>query len=395
MEPKFINNNEEVKSLKMKKTTKKLIEQKYKKQYKKKLKRRYLIRIFIIIVLIIIIIFFPISPKTIKKVINYLIQSKNEKEVEINEFIKDFEFFNEKKNEEYIKEQNDFCINMAQYNKEIYETKIINFTANFSNILFNMYIYKSSDYISNAIKHDKNWENKETENILEALNYYSKIKNIRKEDIYTIDIGANIGWYSIVLGKFGYNVLSFEPSDINCYILKKNYCLNKDIKMTLINKGLFNEDQICDYYMSILNVGDGWVICDKNVILPNDLVKKGNITLTKLSNYIPFLITKNLAFIKIDVEGSEGKAFEGGIELITKYHVPFIFMEFTPKSLLKHGTNPKDFLLLFDNNGYKFSLKNFFDKNYLTVSVIMKANYGLVNLYIIHSKTFENENFKY
>ena len=32
--------------------------------------------------------------------------------------------------------------------------------------------------------------------------------------------------------------------------------------------------------------------------------------------------------IKMDIEGSEGKAFESGIELITKYHVPFILMEY-------------------------------------------------------------------
>ena len=36
--------------------------------------------------------------------------------------------------------------------------------------------------------------------------------------------------------------------------------------------------------------------------------------LTKLSNYKLF-IKKNLALIKIDVEGSEGKVFKGGIEL--------------------------------------------------------------------------------
>ena len=37
--------------------------------------------------------------------------------------------------------------------------------------------------------------------------------------------------------------------------------------------------------------------------------------------------------IKIDIEGSEAKAIEGGIELITKYHIPFIFLEFSPSML--------------------------------------------------------------
>ena len=113
--------------------------------------------------------------------------------------------------------------------------------------------------------------------------------------------------------------------------------------------------------------------------------------MTKLSNYISYLSDKNLALIKIDVEGSEGKAFEGGIELITKYHVPFIFIEFTPESLRLHGTDPKKFLQLFVDNGYKLGLFNFF-ANFTSIDDIMKKNfnnYNLINIYIVHSKILE------
>ena len=65
-------------------------------------------------------------------------------------------------------------------------------------------------------------------------------KNIKKEDIYIIDIGANIGWYTFILGKYGYKIISFEPLPLNTYILNKNYCLNKDVNITIINKGLYN-----------------------------------------------------------------------------------------------------------------------------------------------------------
>ena len=61
------------------------------------------------------------------------------------------------------------------------------------------------------------------------------------------------------------------------------------------------------------------IICDKNNSLPTYLItnKTGEMILNRLSNFIPFLSDKNVVFIKIDIEGSEGKAFEGGIELIT------------------------------------------------------------------------------
>ena len=111
------------------------------------------------------------------------------------------------------------------------------------------------------------------------------------------------------MGKYGYNIISFEPNKLNYYILKKNYCLNKDIKITIINKGLYSEEKKCDLHLQIENVGNGMAICDNQGInLPYFLQKnRTEIILTKLSNYIPFLSEKNLALIKIDVEGSEGK----------------------------------------------------------------------------------------
>ena len=50
-------------------------------------------------------------------------------------------------------------------------------------------------------------EEYDTNNILKALNYYSNKKGIKNEDIYILDIGANIGWYSFTLAKYGYKII--------------------------------------------------------------------------------------------------------------------------------------------------------------------------------------------
>ena len=209
--------------------------------------------------------------------------------------------------------------------------------------------------------------------------------------MYIIDIGANVGWYSLLYGKFGFKVISFEASKINNYILKKNYCLNKEINLTIINKGLYDEEKKCDLYNSYWNEGNGMIICDKNTTIPQFHTKNklGQMVLTKLSNYIPFLSDKNVVFIKMDIEGAEGKALEGGIELITKYHVPFIFLEFTYDSLRLHGTDPRKFLQLFFDNGYKIGLFDFFEKNSYTIEEIIKKAGGLKNLFIFYSKILD------
>ena len=175
---------------------------------------------------------------------------------------------------------------------------------------------------------------------------------------------------------------------MNYYILRKNFCINRDSNIILINKGLYNEDKKCNLYNKKGNIGNGKLICENvnNISSLKNLFKIGEIELTKLSNYIPF-IKNNIVLIKIDVEGSEGKVIEGGIELITKYHIPFIVLEFTPSSLKLHGTDPNEFLQIFLNNGYNISPSKFLDQKRYTINYINKIVKNLINLYMTYSNT--------
>ena len=214
---------------------------------------------------------------------------------------------------------------------------------------------------------------------MEALSFYSKKLNIPKNDIYIIDIGANIGWYSLILGKKGYRIISFEASNFNYYILLKNFCLNEEINMTIINEGLYNINKNCSLYHDLSNIGDTEINNFSNL----KSVIKENVKLTKLESYIPFLKSKNVALIKLDTEGSEAKDIEGGIDLIIKYHIPFIFMEFIPNSLKLFGSNPKLVLEIFVNNGYSISTKNFFLKDNISLEQLIKVK--IINIYLTYN----------
>ena len=237
--------------------------------------------------------------------------------------------------------------------------------------------------VSKFISTNGNYEKDETTSIISSLLYYSKKKNIDKNEIFILDIGANIGWYSIILGKKGYNILSFEPSKSNYYILLKNFCLNKEINITIINEGLDNKEKNCILYHYLGNVGNAVTIDDINIIHLKNYIKE-EIKLSTLNKYIPYLKTKNLALIKLDIEGSEGKAIEGGIDLILKYHIPFIFLEFAPKLLKLKGTDPKLLLELFEKNGYKISTKDFLSKQYCSIENLIDGKSR--NIYIVYNK---------
>ena len=296
--------------------------------------------------------------------------------------------FTEIINQKYKEEQNFFCDNLQFLSYNGFENQIIKANVDFNNKIYDMYIFSGSDVVSRSIIKRKNWEGNSTLKILEALNFYTNKTMSKNEDIYILDIGANIGWYSFYLGKYGYNIMSFEPSERNFYILKKNYCLNRDINITIINKGLYTSEEVCNYYEQIGNKGNGMVICHQRNNIPRILKKKTEIILTKLSNFIPFLSQKNVAFMKIDVEGSEEAAILSGIELISKYHIPFIFLEYCPNNLRLHDVNKTKFLEIFEYNGYKISNSSFFDKNYVSIEYLAKEK-KLINLYIIYTKILD------
>lgn len=297
----------------------------------------------------------------------------NKTNFEMKDFINQtskIEEFNEVINEEYKQKQNNFCNNIYKYHNQELENQIKLEKIIFNKLTFIMYVYKQNDIVSKTISKKHKYEKTATNNLIYGLNFYSKKQNLFNNDIYIIDAGGNIGWYTILLGKLGYNLISFEPLKANFYILNKNYCLNKEVNATLINKGLFPEEKKCYIYSPKNNIGDGMINCNEKVV--ENSINNGEIILTKLSNYISFFKNKNLALIKLDIEGSEGKAIESGIELITKYHIPFVFMEFFPKYLSNYGTNPQKLLEMFINNGYKINLLNFFETKIYDVKFILK-----------------------
>ena len=363
-------------------------------KFPKKNKYRILIIIFLILLFIQILFFFfyLIFGKIILNQFTELkILLKKDNNTSLNHYNyfqneENDKIFTEMDRQKHIKQQNLFCQNQINNNNTKIEDKIKIVNINFSNSNFDMFIYKSNDFLSNAISGSGSWETKETNNLLSLLDYYSRKKNIKRNDIYVLDIGANIGWYTFILGNKGYNIISFEPSTTNYYILNKNYCLNNNTNIILINKGLDIEETNISIYHPLINIGNAISSNDAHNSNIKNYIKE-EIILTKLEKYIPYLVNKNLALMKLDIEGSEGKAIESGKELITKYHIPFIFMEWTPKALKLKGTDPELFLKLFINNGYKISKKDFLSGEYCSFDEII--NVEVINLYIIYTNFLE------
>ena len=162
--------------------------------------------------------------------------------------------------------------------------------------------------------------------------------------------------------------------------------MNKEINITIINSGLDNVTKNSSLYHPLYNIGNAYTYdAAKKLNLKNYI--KEYIKFSKLSDYIPYLSNKNLALIKLDIEGCEGKALEGGIDLIIKFHIPFIFMEWTPDLMKVKVSDPKLFLEMLENNGYKISIKDFLSKQFSSMEQLLKEKE--INIYIIYTKFLE------
>ena len=291
----------------------------------------------------------------------------------------------------YIKSQKDFCEHPNRYKNQEYENQINLFDVKFNELRYQIYAFKSINVMSLALKNYGYFEKLVSNNIIAALRFYAIKNNIlNNKDIYMLDIGGNIGWYPSLLGRYGYSILSFEAFERNHYVEKKNLChLYNNSNIIIITKGLGDKEKICHYFNHINNEGNGMVICDDKKFLYNTklkkmFVKESEVEITTLNQFIPYLSNKNIALMKIDVEGQELKILEGGAKLITQYHVPFVVLEFSPTYLKEVGSEPIKLIQLFIDNGYKISIEGFLTNKYLTADELLAKTGFQINCYFIH-----------
>ena len=173
-------------------------------------------------------------------------------------------------------------------------------------------------------------------------------KIVKKGDII-LDIGANIGFYSLILSELvGENgrVYCFEPETINFNKLKRNTYKSNNID--LFNFAVSDkDDKITVYKSKLLNVDHRTYFVDNY-----DTIEI--IDCTTIDNWISKHNIKDINLIKIDIQGFEIIAFLGMHNLFSKKRDLIIFTEFWPYGLIKAGNTVIQFFDIV--NKYKFNL---------------------------------------
>lgn len=160
--------------------------------------------------------------------------------------------------------------------------------------------------------------------------YINKFCNLLSKDSVVLDIGANIGFYTIPfakhLQKIGGKIYSFEPIKRNFDILSKNVKLNNvHDSICLSQIALGNENKIIQMsFTEESKCGNACITVEqlsKSGYLPNDTAQ-----MKRMDDIFDQQKIDRCDFIKIDVEGAEIFFVQGAQKFLEKTR-PIIWSE--------------------------------------------------------------------
>lgn len=174
-------------------------------------------------------------------------------------------------------------------------------------------------------------------------------KTLIKEDMTVLDIGANIGMYSIPFSKFvGPNgiIHSFEPELKNFKKLSINIDLNDIKNIKINNNAVFSETKIVSLNVFPDEVNSWHTLGNIELDSPFETGKK--ITHQKSQDVLAYSIDdyceKNsinqIDFMKIDVEGAEFDVLKGCEKLFKSNSVKYLMFEISLPQVKGMGHNP-------------------------------------------------------
>ncbi len=200
------------------------------------------------------------------------------------------------------------------------------------------------------------------------------IRTILKEGLTFIDIGANLGIYTLYALKAGCSVYSYEPTPRIYKILLDNIGINgfePSKKARVFNLAISDNEGEVDF--SIFDVSG------HNSFYPQtESDKKIKVKTVSLDKHLSHL--SKVDIVKIDVEGAEPLVLNGMKNIIQNNPQIKIILEFAPNNLERSGIKPLDFINTINAMGLSIKIIEENSGNICTVSQDELINCYSVNV---------------
>ncbi|MFK7050328.1 Methyltransferase domain protein [Flavobacterium columnare] len=145
------------------------------------------------------------------------------------------------------------------------------------------------------------------------------INNISSQDVF-VDIGANVGHFSLLAANNGAQVYAFEPIKETFEKLKRNVELNILENVELYNVGVGNKNEFLNF------------TTNKDVMNSVALDNEAEVRKIKVLVLDEVLINVNPTMLKIDVEGYELFVLQGADQILKAPSLKYILIEINNSS---------------------------------------------------------------
>ena len=129
----------------------------------------------------------------------------------------------------------------------------------------------------------------------------------KEPDGLFLDVGSNIGKYTVMMARRGFNVLAFEPDNENLKVLRKNIILNRINKnVSIISKAAWSSNTVLRIYKN-RGMGEQTQVgrLETKIMSPTST---DYISAVKIDDIVR---GRKVSLAKLDIEGSEIDAFKG------------------------------------------------------------------------------------
>lgn len=162
-----------------------------------------------------------------------------------------------------------------------------------------------------------------------------------------LDVGANIGYFSLFAGCQGMRVIAFEPSPRELRRLHRNVALNDARAIVVYPFGLSQKEE-----QLRLRLGVDGNPGTNSVLETEKSDHSVNCDFAPLSYFVTPAALEDVRVCKIDVEGFEMSVLRGMEESMSSLKNAVFVVEIAPAYLAKNNTAPRDIYDFFEKHGY-------------------------------------------
>ncbi|KAI8464132.1 MAG: S-adenosyl-L-methionine-dependent methyltransferase [Monoraphidium minutum] len=203
-----------------------------------------------------------------------------------------------------------------------------------------VYVYEKDDLVSNYVQVEGTWEERDVREMAYAMAapVPAAPDDLRRPERwaaaaapFVVDVGANVGTFTLHAAARGATVAAFEPMASNIALLRTSLCANPPLldRVALYGTGLGTKRADCIMLSDVANRGNGFTECERTPEQAQAYLRqrynitfqvRGEMSVMRLDD----LIDRDVQVIKLDVEGYEREVLGGAERLLRERRVWFL-----------------------------------------------------------------------